>query len=278
MDQEHEAVAFFDVDGTLVWRDFEKMSHGEQDVTKAVAEIRPSEGVYDAFYRMRERGNLTFICTGRPIPFIMPSLRELRPDGFIAAAGAYVSIGDEVVRDERIPQDLAVEVVRRFAAAGIDVILESNTRNVEVRPSGGEAVFGKATLVRSAEEFEPLAAERAFCKFCTGGVSLAELAPVRDFVDEHFTVADLQGGILEFSLRGVDKGTGIEAALTRLGHARESTYAFGDSENDLPMAGAVETFVAMGNALPVVKERADYVTASAANDGVPAALAHFGLI
>lgn len=44
------------------------------------------------------------------------------------------------------------------------------------------------------------------------------------------------------------------------------------------MAGAVETFVAMGNALPSVKAAADYVTLSAADDGVPAGLAHFGLI
>lgn len=34
----------------------------------------------------------------------------------------------------------------------------------------------------------------------------------------------------------------------------------------------------MGNALPQVKEVADYVTLSAADDGVPAGLAHFGLI
>ena len=44
------------------------------------------------------------------------------------------------------------------------------------------------------------------------------------------------------------------------------------------MRAAVETFVAMGNALPNVREVADYVTLTAAEDGVPAALEHFGLI
>ena len=58
----------------------------------------------------------------------------------------------------------------------------------------------------------------------------------------------------------------------------EGTFAFGDSENDLPMAGAVETFVAMGNALPSVKDRAAYVTDSVEDDGVVSALEHFGLI
>ena len=44
------------------------------------------------------------------------------------------------------------------------------------------------------------------------------------------------------------------------------------------MARAVETFVAMGNALPGVKAAADYVTDDVRNDGVVSALAHFGLI
>ena len=56
------------------------------------------------------------------------------------------------------------------------------------------------------------------------------------------------------------------------------TFAFGDSENDLPMFDAVETKVAMGNAMPVLKERADYVTDHVKDDGVVHALRHFGLI
>ena len=91
-------------------------------------------------------------------------------------------------------------------------------------------------------------------------------------------MADLQFGTYEFSLWGVDKGSGIGAALEHLGHGLAGTYAFGDSENDLPMARSVETFVAMGNALPAVRDRADYVTLSVERDGVPAALEHFGLI
>ena len=84
--------------------------------------------------------------------------------------------------------------------------------------------------------------------------------------------------MFELSLIGVDKGTGIEAALAHLGRGRKDTFAFGDSENDLPMRGAVETFVAMGNALENVREVADYVTGTAAEEGVPAALERFGLI
>lgn len=272
------AVAFFDVDGTLVWHDFAKMRRDEKFTVDAMAQLRPTPAVYDAFARMHAAGHLTFICTGRHLPFIPQTLRELNPDGFIAGAGAYVCVGDATVRDEHIEKGLLLEIARHFEEAGLDVTLESDTKNVELLPRGGTPRFEGSDLARTAADVAEISRTRGFCKFCTKGLTLDDLAPMRAFLDEHFTICDLQGGVLEFSLLGVDKGTGIAAALAYLGHGRENTFAFGDSENDLPMAGAVETFVAMGNALPNVRERAGYVTDSAAQDGVVTGLEHFGLI
>lgn len=272
------AVAFFDVDGTLVWHDYEKLSRVKTEKIDAVTQIRPTEAVFEAFRRMRAAGHLTFICTGRPESFIVPSLYELNPDGFVAAAGAHVIVGDTVVRDVSIPEDLLRETVERFVAAGVDLTIEGRAQNVELRPSGAPARFEGSAVAHSVAEFFEVAGDNPFSKFCTNGLTLAELGPVLPFCEEHYTVADLQGGAFEFSLKGVNKGTGIEAALAYLGHGRERTFAFGDSENDLPMRDAVETFVAMGNALPRVKECADYVTDSASRDGVVTGLEHFGLI
>ena len=276
--EKNGAIAFFDVDGTLVWHDFEKMRNRKSNDASGATAIKPSPAVYDAFRRMRENGNLTFICTGRTRPFIMPSLYALEPDGFVAAAGAYVAMGDVVVRDEHIEHDLLLETVRRFVAAGLDLTVESTTQNAEVKPSGTPQRFPGSALARTADEFARLMETTSYAKFCTSGLTFEDLVPVMDFCKEHYTICDLQGGVLEFSIKGVDKGSGIEAVLRYLGRGNEQTFAFGDSENDLPMARAVETFVAMGDALPNVRERAGYVTSSAADDGVPAALAHFGLI
>ena len=268
------AATFFDVDGTLVWHDPDVMGGEGHDFSQDV----PTPAVYEAFRRMRAAGHLTFICTGRPVPFLLDSLRELRPDGYVAAAGAYVQVGGTVVRDVHIPDDLLLETARRFEAAGIDVTFESNTQGVELRPSGAPRHLPGLALARTAEDVAELAAEHRFAKFCVSGCPLEALAPVLPFCERHFTIADLQFGTHEFSLRGVDKGSAIEAALAYLGLPQESAFAFGDSENDLPMAPAVGTFVAMGNALPVVRERADYVTDPVEKDGVPSALRHFGLI
>ena len=272
------AAAFFDVDGTLVWHDYEKIKTMTPEEVQALPPIRPSRTVYEAFDRMREAGNLTFICTGRHLPFIPQSIRDLNPDGFVAGAGAFVSVGDEVVRAEFIERDLLLETAARFVEAGVDITLEGDDDNVELNPSGRPARLPGSRLARTVDDVVELMREHRYSKFCTDGVGEKDLEPLRDFIDEHFTLCDLQGGVFELSLIGVDKGTGIEAALAHLGHGREGTFAFGDSENDLPMRGAVETFVAMGNALENVREVADYVTGTAAEEGVPAALERFGLI
>ena len=149
---------------------------------------------------------------------------------------------------------------------------------MELNPSGRPAHLPGSRLARTAEDVAELTVAHRYSKFCSNGVEERDLAPLRDFIDEHYTICDLQGGVLEFSMRGVDKGTGIEATLACLGRGREGTFAFGDSENDGSMLSAVDVAVAMGNALPAVRASADYVTDPVWDDGVATALEAFGLV
>ena len=51
--------------------------------------------------------------------------------------------------------------------------------------------------------------------------------------------------------------------------------AIGDGSNDLSMIQAAGVGVAMENAMEMLKEQADYITASNEQDGVAAAIEHF---
>ena len=53
--------------------------------------------------------------------------------------------------------------------------------------------------------------------------------------------------------------------------------AFGDGYNDLSMLQLAGMGVAMANAAPEVRAQADYITLSNEEDGVAAALLHFGM-
>jgi len=67
---------------------------------------------------------------------------------------------------------------------------------------------------------------------------------------------------------GVNKATGLRAALDKMGLSVRNTVAVGDAENDLAFLKLCEFSVAVANALPSVKSEVDWVTEKNRGDGV----------
>lgn len=67
---------------------------------------------------------------------------------------------------------------------------------------------------------------------------------------------------------GVNKGTGLRAALEDMGLSPHNAVGVGDAENDHALLAACECGVAVANALQVLKERADLVTVAERGAGV----------
>ena len=67
---------------------------------------------------------------------------------------------------------------------------------------------------------------------------------------------------------GVNKGTGVVAALNELGLSRHNIVGIGDAENDHALLAACECSVAVANALPAVKEYADLTMSRDHGEGV----------
>lgn len=67
---------------------------------------------------------------------------------------------------------------------------------------------------------------------------------------------------------GVNKATGLHALLKSLNMSTHNTVAVGDAENDSALLQTAECAVAVGNALPSLKQSADWVTDSPSSRGV----------
>ena len=78
--------------------------------------------------------------------------------------------------------------------------------------------------------------------------------------------------ILEFLHPNVSKGNALSVIAKDLGIAPEEVVAIGDNHNDIGMMRFAGLGVAMGNAHEEVKEAADYVTLSNAEEGVAAVI------
>ncbi|MBL8269715.1 HAD family hydrolase, partial [Steroidobacter sp.] len=66
---------------------------------------------------------------------------------------------------------------------------------------------------------------------------------------------------------GIDKASGVNAALRELGVSRHNLVAIGNAENDLPLLASAEHAVVVNNAAESIKQAADRVTEGSFCDG-----------
>lgn len=267
------AVLFFDVDGTLTSFDPDDMTDKDFNA------VHPSKAVVDAFGRLRNAGHQAFICTGRPLWLVADGLRALNPAGIVAMAGATLEVEGRVVHEDCFDEDVIVELAHRIAAAGGEALFETNGATYSLEPVGVEQSFLLGADVVHGVDQMRVDGRLRVGKVCINARDLACVANDDGFIDRNFELCNTGGQNRELGPKGIDKGVGVARALAYLGREGNArTFGFGDSGNDLGMLAAVETAVAMGNAMPEVKAVADYVTDDVAHDGTVTAMRHFGLI
>jgi phosphoglycolate phosphatase (TIGR01487 family) len=124
------------------------------------------------------------------------------------------------------------------------------------------------------EVFVQTLRERAVEPLALGRVVVAALQPHEAIILQ--TIRDLglelqvifnKGAVMVLP-SGVDKASGLAAALQELNLSPHNIVGVGDAENDLAFLAACEIGVAVANALPRLKEAADFVTAGACGAGV----------
>lgn len=114
---------------------------------------------------------------------------------------------------------------------------------------------------------------------CVKIVAIGEASTLRDkrreleplFVDK-LNVTQSAYDLLEFLHPAASKGNALRTIAAELGIQPQEVVAFGDDHNDMSMLQFAGLGVAMGNAHDEVKEVADYVTLSNAEEGVAAVI------
>jgi hypothetical protein len=95
---------------------------------------------------------------------------------------------------------------------------------------------------------------------------------IPDRVLEKFAFAQSAPFFVEFTHPQATKGNAVKALAERLGIKQSEVMALGDNHNDLSMIEYAGCGVAMENAIPAVKEAADFQTLSNNDHGVAHAI------
>lgn len=256
---------FFDIDGTLV--SFE--THRIPDST------------VEALAEAKAKGVEIYISTGRPYPLInnIGQISHL-VDGYITANGAYCFLGDRQVSLTTIPRGDVDAVVERAKSVGFPCMVVGVKKltmyNRQSNPAEVDKVSNMINLPQQAELPVQDIIEQG----------IIQLTPFISPEQEAEVLGDLHGieysrwypTFTDITALGVSKAKGIREFEKYRGFDMQETMAFGDGGNDLTMVREAGVGVAMGNANTILKEAADYITASVDDDGVAKALRHYGVI
>ena len=272
---------FLDVDGTLV---------NERGLVPDSAQ----RAVRDA----RANGHRVFLCTGRSPAELWPQIRDIGFDGLIAASGAFVEVGEDVLVHRGLTGQEVGHVLDFFGLHHIDIYLQANdgiyaTGAVQARLRrliGGSVadelvraelesgLFGFIDAIKV--DADPYATVITKVIYLFSDVTLDELHAefAGSFIVIPSSVPLFGPTSGELMMPGVNKATGIDALLAHVGIDRADTIAIGDSYNDLEMLEHVAVGVAIGNAPQPVKDIADEVTAGVDEDGIHLTFLRHGLI
>ncbi len=243
----------------------------------------------DALLAAQEAGVRLLLASARPLPGLYKE-RDLldltRHHGLLMAynGGTLVDAGT----GERLcsfPMDAedARLVLVELEKLPVTPILDDGVRFYVTDRNGYKVQYECANNRMECVEVPRLASALDFAPFkILMSVQPAEIkavqAKIAALLPPQLAVVQTAAFYLEVIPRSIDKGQGLRAACDALGIEPAEAIAFGDSENDIPMLRAAGTGVAMANAAEEVKAAADWITLSNNDNGIAAALRHFGAL
>ncbi|QIK68805.1 HAD family phosphatase [Erysipelothrix sp. HDW6C] len=271
-------IVVLDIDGTLV-----TSSHTISPLTK------------QTLITLQENGIRVMLASGRPTPAMRDLAHKIelhKNDGYMVSFnGACIShceTGD-VKFSQAIPAPIATNLLEHLKSFDVmPIIVHENYTYVNnvydgmINPmshtdNNGELINILEIEARSGNyllaEVEDLATFATFplYKVLVAGdpaylkrVFSEMTAPFKDTLN----CVSSAPFFIEFTDRGIDKAGAVEQFLSPLGYSYENVIAFGDGHNDASMLKYAGIGVAMGNAVPEVKEIADTITLSNDEDGI----------
>lgn len=257
-------LVFMDIDGTL--------AVGHQKVTdytiKTIKELQKRDDV------------IFYIASGRMYEFAALVRNQINTQvHMITSNGAYYETADQTV-SEKLGVDALTQVydvsqkynlpvnffahdtvyytkrVPSFVLRNFANIVSGNNKVRSYKAGSQEMLLEQANNINNGIMIAP------------GHGDLLKNAHRELAADQLLELSSSGKDNIELIPKGVDKATAVQAVQESFGTDAAHTLVFGDGMNDTGMMRQADISVAMGNALPQVKEIANYETAKNTDDGV----------
>lgn len=253
-------LVFFDIDGTLAIR---------TDVPQSAQK---------ALKILRANGDKVFICTGRNPAYVRKNFSEYA-DGFICSNGRMAFMGDEILYDHPISKEQVAYIAQTLSGVGGGWLFNGTEHGYyDGEEEGWEVLSNVQHGGYALKEADPQKMDNIYALDVWFHSKEQRLEMEKAL--EGVCLLNPHGPhpTADVTVLGIDKGTALVHVAEKLGVPLDHTYAFGDGVNDLCMIEAAGHGVAMGNAVDLLKQKAEFITTPILEDGVWNGLSHYNLI
>lgn len=223
-----------------------------------------------AIKKTREAGSLIFINTARSFAFIPEILiDDTLFDGYVAGIGTDLRLHGEQIFSHTMTTKELKFIAKHFIDDGREISFEGEDHMIWINPEARRSE--KLNILSSADQFDTVYKDYKISKMYVRGQLTKEEIEIfgKDYIlYQHELYA-------EFVAKGYGKAVGMKRMTDYLGIPSDHCIAMGDSANDTDMLLAAGISVAMGNAIPEIKEICTYISCDAQDGGVAEALEKF---
>lgn len=241
---------FFDIDGTLV-----AGGYGNDYIP---------ESTKLALKKLREKGHFLAIATGRAQAMAVDYMKELGFENMVSDGGYGLTINGELKEIQPLEKEKVVDVINEAKKKGIPWGLQLENSDIRDVPDESfyEYTHDKYIKSRIRPGLDPSKCEKIYKAYlaCSYPAELSleslKYVPWCRFHEKYFFIEPS------------DKAFGIKRVMDYFGADYKDVVVFGDAKNDISMFRDPWLKVAMGNAIPELKELADFVTDDVDKDGI----------
>lgn len=251
---------FFDIDGTLL---------SETDKTMP-------ESCKEALIELEKNGHFVALATSRPYCLTKDVAKQMNIKNYVCDGGDGLVLNHQIIEILPLPFEETMQLCKECIAANLPIATSIDTTNNRYSPDtrfiSSYPKLKNAFDFVTREGFDVLQSTHIhkMCIYCTQEEEqlLPSLVKVPHYrIDQNLILVE-----------AVDKYKGIIKMMKKLNAPLEDVVVFGDGTNDMDMFRQAPMSIAMGNAVPALKNIASYITTNASDHGIKNACIHFGWI
>lgn len=250
------------------------------DGTLLTPERTISPNVQQTIQTAKEKGVKIVLCTGRPLAGVRAYLKALnleeKGDYVLTYNGALAQESDsgKVLAHHTMSMDDFYEIEEMSRKVGvhlhtttIDAMYTAN-RDISAYTVREAFIVELPLKFRTVEEMDKDLTISKMMMIDDPAILDAAVEKIPQWFKDKYTVLRSEPFFLEILNKSASKGQALKSLAEILHLKPGEIMAIGDNENDLDMIEYAGVGVAMGNAIPKVKEAANIITDTNVNDGV----------